>query len=964
MRYRVTSGLAGLPGVTLDERDLRQIASHFRAGSMGGSGLSGSCTTCKGTTGSYDRDIAGAVADTLGLGELADAARDDSIPGPMAQANLLASATMQAIKFRSDQVAVLDGVTNSVFRRAVLGAANKLKDKMPAERAYLSALTLCYTNGAIDSAAGRNTPLAKGFKKASTQLADALRDKTHPQALAMLAGLGWSGKPSSSDSGYTGSVASQYYTNTTASSSGTSVASSYYTAPSTELVSNPILEERRSAAAEQGVASWERPESAANKPVYLNSPEYYYPPVRKNVLKSDLGSATAPPDEVEFVDPSTVLSYFDVLFRDGFLKNALNSTSSQQAKGDKNDWWNHNAMILSAWIYRQLTSEQASRLFGEWKKKNSTGDDSSRRRIVDAYVQGSYKLSITKTDRDGNLSADERRVVELLLIARSAALQRTGQIGTYASDGTWIIGSTGQEQTPFSTIEEAKIYLASDYKTLPAKPSVIRLAFASRSYRRAYRKEPTLSAINWYGSFGYGIPEGQLFGGTTSQQGKYADRIGKLEAVRMSGSAPPPEDLTDNTNIFMQLFNSLGSGLGWVLEKINQGVKYATEALCSMFKTLMGPEVGGVMCAIFTAILKIVAGGIKASIAAVVSVGRALAGAIGSLAQGKWMEAATAFFVGVNTAVVFLMGGSFAGLLGIPFLKSEETSTGTPSLERLGEELTKEDPLFLVNLTLAVIGAIVQNFSPPTIGGLIIALAPLVGFVLAPTIDKALQSSTDKALEKYKKLGRRAIAAAVGSIVKLIAAIVVGAMTAGGFMAVISAELQKFAEREGGSGAALVKSLQFFIQGLSSQLVGIIAAVASQPFNLQALLDGLWSLLSGFLLLIPVFALQMGFSQEGRSTAMAVSNIASQAAGEAAALAKKIQSDIAYASNVVGPAAGPAAAVAAVSGSATVCSTNAAGKVVETKIITNTVTKTEIPVPMLVGVAVVALAVGIAVSRR
>jgi hypothetical protein len=796
----------------------------------------------------------------LGSPELV-AASEDQTPSPVfADAALLAAATRAAMKFQKEEVAVLAGITSPTFAVLAGKTARKLRGKVPDPQ--YAAVLLLYVNGAMDTAAGKNSPLARDYQKALRDLKDALQGADASQSVAQKLTL--SGIPSAAERG---AIFAQ--------AAGTS----------------------RSGAL---------PPYAVGLPGKApTSPSRFYPPSRESIgaVKKDpkdLGTLTRAPSALDFVP-------FEVTIE--LLYGATENLAKAQAFAKANAAPTTSDPVLNAaqrtasWIIRTADPKVLAEHVA--KQNRFVGGISGRI----SWLTLTRRYGATAPDKEKEASAFEKHAAGLMVLAAKQAVARTGQTGDYATGGEWRPDvKSANEQVPQGP--EAPKYVGL-FRNIAVDPKIRPHAvFAAQvAYQKAYRKEPTLHALNWFGSFGYGLAwQRDVFStfvtsSVTPQDAEFALRVSKTEALRMAGAAPAPQDIKNQVNIFIQFFGALGPALSSTLDALSQSLQVATDVLCTIFKVLAGPDVGGVLCSIFTAVLKFLFGMVKAATAAIFSMLKAISGLIGKLSAGDWMGALYEFFAGVNTAVVFILGAPIAEFLGVPFLKSDEKGTDTtsetfaPSMERMGEDLTKRNPFFLIMLTINVI-AILTTPTPQNAGALMLTLTPVIALILVAPTAKALRATKEKWLEGYRTLVLADIQRALEAILRLIAGVIVGIMTLGDAINVMGQRLAKWAQKVGGAGAATVEALQFLVTNLQSRFTSLTititrAFIKDSGFEMRELTDELYDLLIEFLALIPAFAAETGvFDKNSMASANILATVGVSTVKDARAVYDELVSNL------------------------------------------------------------------------
>lgn len=270
--------------------------------------------------------------------------------------------------------------------------------------------------------------------------------------------------------------------------------------------------------------------------------------------------------------------------------------------------------------------------------------------------------------------------------------------------------------------------------------------------------------------------------------------------------APTPEELNRNfgdtavggaLNAAIDFFANLG---GKIVEYISVAAEAASRAFCAGFKALMGETVGGIFCAIFDVIFKLISGALKTAFTIVIQALTAVVEFIKELLQLNFVKALTVLFKRVNTIVVLAIGGPLADLLGIPFTKVDAKRLGKPedsSFEGLGERLTDQDMMFTVNLAFAIINVVLAATATglsagaaaamlkTSIGGLVMVLAPAFGIVFAPQLMK---------LDKFKDLAKEKVEKGLTMVIKLGAMVVMAILTLKDFVAKVKESVTKYVE--------------------------------------------------------------------------------------------------------------------------------------------------------------------------
>lgn len=214
-----------------------------------------------------------------------------------------------------------------------------------------------------------------------------------------------------------------------------------------------------------------------------------------------------------------------------------------------------------------------------------------------------------------------------------------------------------------------------------------------------------------------------------------------LIGAMKKSAAPTANDLKERHGVAaafqsaVDFFGSIGDKL---VQYIADAAEKASAVFCKGFKALLGESVGGVLCAIFDVLFKLISGTFKTVITIIVQALQAVVEFIGKLLVLDLKGAVISFFKRVNTIVLLAVGGPFADLIGIPMTKAEAVRKGkdpAESFEGLGERLTDKQPLFVVNLSMSIV-AVVLGPNMTTIGALVIVMSDAVGVLYAPSIMK------------------------------------------------------------------------------------------------------------------------------------------------------------------------------------------------------------------------------------
>ena len=171
-------GFAQVPGVVLDQHDIRQLVSGFakdeRSGALAGLGFVGGSDTT-----SMNDKIAARFFREMGATDLAKAAVGPKQDVVLKRVGIVASGTAEMLKFHKDKFAVLGDLTSPMFAKSVQKASNRLAGMGEPSR-LLSALSLNFLAGVMDDHGKRQSFYADAYRKVVRELHGALRTVTDP----------------------------------------------------------------------------------------------------------------------------------------------------------------------------------------------------------------------------------------------------------------------------------------------------------------------------------------------------------------------------------------------------------------------------------------------------------------------------------------------------------------------------------------------------------------------------------------------------------------------------------------------------------------------------------------------------------------------------------------------------------------------------------------------------------------
>lgn len=244
------------------------------------------------------------------------------------------------------------------------------------------------------------------------------------------------------------------------------------------------------------------------------------------------------------------------------------------------------------------------------------------------------------------------------------------------------------------------------------------------------------------------------------------------DAVPYQGTMPNPQGCTEISATCLVtnkdfadrgiggFFAALGEATSSALDNVAGAV---TDVLCGAFKSLFGETVGGVFCAVFSAVVRFFASGIAAAAAILGTVVTSIVRFIQILATGKdetgknydaepggRVLGGVFALLSAVTEIIFLLTAPIA----VPLLfatdptKKDAISSGIKELKDLAKKVAQKNPLFPLIVILAVISAVMTP-TPASITGLIVALIPMAAIILAKILKQGNPATGQPAIPLF-----------------------------------------------------------------------------------------------------------------------------------------------------------------------------------------------------------------------
>lgn len=322
------------------------------------------------------------------------------------------------------------------------------------------------------------------------------------------------------------------------------------------------------------------------------------------------------------------------------------------------------------------------------------------------------------------------------------------------------------------------------------------------------------------------------------------------EPRRKAGGALDPRAKGPHDTVF----TSLAKDLDWLADELVAdllaGADAAGKLLCKVFTGIFGETVGGFLCTLVTALLRFAAGGIAGLVEAAAEVVAGLSEMLGLLVQGPahFKEAATVFLRRVNTAVILAIGSPLAAAVNIPLTKAEAARRGMDplsSLQGLGEKLSATEPMFVVNVAVAI-SALGLAPTPLSIGGVVSAMAGGIAILAAAMLIQGGNHNPREVLER-----------GIAKLIRLLVPVIAGAAKLAEQAGTIWAKVEAHAEKQGGWGAVAGKAADKVWADFANGLNTAWAELSRMPPNFGNIVKAL----GAFADVVPVIVVALGFTE-------------------------------------------------------------------------------------------------------
>lgn len=313
------------------------------------------------------------------------------------------------------------------------------------------------------------------------------------------------------------------------------------------------------------------------------------------------------------------------------------------------------------------------------------------------------------------------------------------------------------------------------------------------AFRSVFQRNPTIDELAYYLSMSWCTNNGKMNPFQLSKPGDSDDTMrGVMRRIRdhrpYLGTMPNPQGctalspqcpVTDKDFADRSFFARLETA---TVEALDSAVTVVSDVLCSAFKSLFGESVGGVFCAVFTAIIRFVGTALATSIQLISTTVTALVKFIQILGTGRGagpdgkeknydaesggriLGALYALLSGV-TEVLFVMMAPVA----VPLLFAADPgnktaiASGLKELKEMAQKVAQKNPLFPIIAIMAIISCVLTP-TPSTIVGLIVALIPIAAIILAKVLKQGDPATGQASIPLFKDIPLDSTPAARGLI--------------------------------------------------------------------------------------------------------------------------------------------------------------------------------------------------------
>ena len=255
----------------------------------------------------------------------------------------------------------------------------------------------------------------------------------------------------------------------------------------------------------------------------------------------------------------------------------------------------------------------------------------------------------------------------------------------------------------------------------------IRIAF-----QRVFGRAPNNAEVTYFGRLRWCVDaDGLVKGQTSTLERKMEEVRAALLAGTISNTAgKTPADLDKKPRA------SISDA---TIKAISDGADWAADILCEGFTALLGPEVGGVLCAIFRALITAVGTQVATTVGILSALAEGILGFIQAFASNepdflkKTANAFMALLKAMTKAIFFAAAPLVVGVLfAAKGAGPGAIADGFKELEFLANRVSQKDPLFPLTVTLSVITFILIPIpTPANIAGVVTACLPLAVALIA-----------------------------------------------------------------------------------------------------------------------------------------------------------------------------------------------------------------------------------------
>lgn len=260
-----------------------------------------------------------------------------------------------------------------------------------------------------------------------------------------------------------------------------------------------------------------------------------------------------------------------------------------------------------------------------------------------------------------------------------------------------------------------------------------RVAGIRIAFKRVFLRDPTTAEVNYYGKMRWCIDPDGLLGGkqSTLEQAMLSVRARILNG-EITTTAPPPD-----TRDLEAPRSAVGQAISDLFDK---GVQAVGDVICAGFKKILPESVAGVLCAIINFVIGYSAAVIQAAAQILVALAEGVLNFLKFFLTGQFVNAITALMEAL-TKVIFLVMTPYVSLG--TFVSDPLNPTSAPAgvryLMNLADRVSKKEPLFALNVAVAVIVMITAYKLGPDVQrragvGLALALTPMAAGVIADVV--------------------------------------------------------------------------------------------------------------------------------------------------------------------------------------------------------------------------------------